>query len=243
MISADAVSHHLDQSYKAPTLNNWFGTDKFGRDVFSRVMYGGRISFTVALLSVVLAVIIGIPYGLLAGYTGGKVDEILSWFINLFMSIPQFLLILTVVALFEPNSISWIVVVIGLLSWMDIARLVRNQTYSIKEQTFIKASVTLGLSKKRILYHHILPNMMPSLIVASALMLGNVILLEAALSFIGLGVQAPIPSWGNIINDGRQVLLDGWWISFFPGMAILITVTCLNLLGEQLQNILDIRTI
>jgi peptide/nickel transport system permease protein len=231
----DPVSHALDQTWQKPSPRHWFGTDKFGRDVFARVLYGGRISFLIALFAVLLSLFIGIPYGLVSGYMGKKVDALLSWIINLFMAIPQFLLILTIIAILDKNSVTWVVIVIAMFSWMDVARLVRNQTLSIKERDFILAERVTGVSSLRILVRHVLPNLAGSLVVLATLLLGNVILIESALSFIGLGVQPPTPSWGNIINDGRQALVDCWWISVFPGLAIIFTVLGINLIGEYIQ--------
>jgi len=235
LLNMDPVSQSLQDAYKKPSKLHWFGTDKFGRDVLARVLYGGRISFLIALMSVVLSMFIGIPYGLISGYSGRKFDAVLSWFINLFMAVPQFLLILVVIAVIDDNSVFWIILIIGLFSWMDVARLVRNQALSIKERDFILAERVIGVSQLRILMRHILPNLIGPVVVSATLMLGNVILIESALSFIGLGIQPPTPSWGNIINDGRHVLIDGWWISVFPGAAIILTVLCINFIGEYIQ--------
>ncbi len=235
LLNLDPVSHSLQNGYEKPSKLHWFGTDKFGRDIFARVLYGGRISFLIALMSVVLSMFIGIPYGLISGYIGKKLDAFLSWLINLFMAVPQFLLILVVIAVIDENSVFWVIIIIGLFSWMDVARLVRNQTLSIKERDFILAERVIGVSQLRILLRHILPNLLGPVVVSATLMLGNVILIESALSFIGLGIQPPTPSWGNIINDGRHVLIDGWWISVFPGAAIILTVLCINFIGEYIQ--------
>ncbi len=232
----DPVSHSLQESWQKPSLKHWFGTDKFGRDVFARVLYGGRISFLIALLAMLLSVLVGVPYGLISGYLGKKTDALLSWIINLFMAVPQFLLILTIIAILDKNSIMWVIIVIALFSWMDVARLVRNQTLSLKERDFILAGKVTGLSSCRILVRHILPNLAGSLVVLATLLLGNIILVESALSFIGLGIQPPTPSWGNIINDGRQALVDYWWISVFPGLAIILTVLCITIIGEHIQD-------
>lgn len=238
VMHSSPIDQALDEVYQSPSAKHWFGTDKFGRDVFARVLHGGRVSLMVAFSSVILSVLIGVPYGLFSGYLGGKVDAVASWILNLFMAFPQFLLLLVVAAILGTSSVLWVVLVIGLLSWMDIARVVRNQTLSLKERDFVLAEIVVGISKLRLLRRHILPNLLAPVIVSATLMVGNVILIESALSFIGLGVQPPTPSWGNIINEGRQVLLDGWWISVFPGLAIVLTVLSLNLLGDRLQEVL-----
>lgn len=232
-----ASDQSLNEAYQQPSAKHWFGTDKFGRDVFVRFLYGGRISVAVGAFSVLLALVIGLPFGLFSGYVGGRVDAVASWLINLFMAFPQFFLLITIAAMVEFSSFWWVVVAIGLLSWMDIARIVRNQTLSLKEREFILAERVLGVPQRRILLRHILPNVVVPVIVSATLMVGNVILIESALSFIGFGVQPPTPSWGNIINEGREVLLDGWWLSVFPGLGIVITVVCLSILGEKLQKI------
>lgn len=236
-VQHNPIDQSLGEAYSSPSINHWFGTDKFGRDVFSRVLYGGRISLAVAFSSVLLSMAIGIPYGLISGYLGGKVDLLANWILNLFMAFPQFFLLLTVVALLGTASVWWVIIVIGLLSWMDVARIVRNQTLSLKEREFILAEIVVGISQSRLLLRHILPNLLAPVIVSATLMVGNVILVESALSFIGLGVQAPVPSLGNIVNDGRQVLLDGWWISVFPGVAIILTVLGINFFGDHLQEV------
>ncbi|MBN2412933.1 ABC transporter permease [candidate division KSB1 bacterium] len=235
LLNQDPVSQSLQNAYEKPSKLHWFGTDKFGRDIFARVLYGGRISFLIALMSVILSMFIGIPYGLISGYVGQKLDAVLSWFINLFMAVPQFLLILVVIAVIDENTVVWVILIIGLFSWMDVARLVRNQTLSIKELDYILAERVIGVSQLRILLRHILPNLIGPVVVSATLMLGNVILIESALSFIGLGIQPPTPSWGNIINDGRHVLIDGWWISVFPGAAIFLSVLCIHFIGEYIQ--------
>ncbi len=234
LIDYDPVTHDLGNSYHAPNTGHLMGTDKFGRDVLARVLYGGRISIWVALLSVSLSLLIGIPYGLLSGFFD-RFDLVLNNVINVFMAIPQFLLILSVAAVLGKSSVLWIVLIIALFSWMDIARLVRNQTLALKHKDFILAETVIGISKMRLLFKHLLPNLMGPVAVSATLLFGNVILVESALSFVGLGVQPPTPSWGNIINEGRQVLIDGWWISVFPGVAIVVSVLLINLFGEYLQ--------
>jgi len=241
LMDHDPISHSLAEAYQPPSADHVFGTDKFGRDLCARTLQGGRISLAVAFLAALLAMVIGIPYGLISGYLGGKVDAAANWVLNVFMAFPQFFLLLAVVALLGTHHFTWVIFIIGFLSWMNIARIVRNMTFSIKEREFIQAEKVVGISKRRLLWRHITPNLVPSVIVAFTLMIGDVILIESALSFLGLGVQPPMPSWGNIINEGRQVLIDAWWISLFPGLAILLTVFCVNLLGERLQQVMISR--
>ena len=235
IIHVNPSDQSIQEANQPPSLKHIFGTDKFGRDLFVRFLYGGRISLMVASLSVLLTLVIGIPYGLFSGYIGGAIDAISGWIINLFMSFPQFLLLLALVAVIGPGTVWWIIIIIAVMSWMDVARIVRNQTVSLKERDFILMARVLGFPSLRILFIHILPHLFTSIVVYSALMIGNVILLESALSFIGLGVQPPTPSWGNIINEGREVLLKNWWMSIFPGIGIVITVFLCNFIGDHLR--------
>lgn len=226
--------------YLAPSFEHPMGTDKFGRDIFSRVLYGARISLTIGFIAVGLGVVVGGAVGALAGYFGRWTDTVLMRFTDMMLSFPRLILLIVIIALFEP-TIWLVVVVLGLTGWMSVARIVRGEVLSLREREFIQAAKVLGMSDTRIITRHIIPNTLAPVIVYATLGIGNTILVEAALSFLGLGVQPPTPSWGNMINDGRDALLTAWWISTFPGLAIVLTVTAFNLLGDGLRDALDPR--
>ncbi|OGS43851.1 MAG: peptide ABC transporter permease [Elusimicrobia bacterium RIFOXYD2_FULL_34_15] len=226
---------------QAPSKNHFLGTDEIGRDVFSRMIYGSRISISVGIIAVSISLIIGTFLGLISGYFGGKVDSIIMRFVDIMLCFPSFFLILMVIAFLEPNIYN-VMIVIGITSWTGLARLVRGETLTIKERDFITAARGLGLRKRRIIFVHILPNVISPILVSSILGVGAAILTESGLSFLGLGVQPPIPSWGNILTSGKDYIHIAWWLSLFPGLAILITVLGWNLLGEGLRDVFDPRT-
>jgi peptide/nickel transport system permease protein len=226
--------------YLPPGPDHPMGTDKFGRDVLSRVIYGARISLSIGLVAVAIAVGLGTLVGAVAGYVGGRVDSILMRFTDMVLAFPRLFLVLTFVALWE-RSIWLIIVVLGATGWMPVARLVRGQVLSLKEQEFIQAARALGVPGRRIVSRHLIPHAMAPVIVAATLRLGNTILLEASLSFLGLGVLPPTPSWGNMVLEGKDALLSAWWVSTFPGLVIVLTVVGYNLLGDGLRDALDPR--
>ncbi len=225
---------------KPPSFQHLLGTDQLGRDVFSRMLYGSRISLSVGFVAVAISIFIGILVGAIAGYYGRWVDSVLMRFVDIMLCFPTFFLILTVVALLGP-SIFNIMLVIGITSWMGTSRFVRAEFLSLRERDFVQAARALGVADRRIIFKHILPNGLAPVFVTATLDVATAILVEAGLSFLGFGVQPPAPSWGNILTEGRTYIFDAWWLTLFPGLAILITVLSFNLLGEGLRDALDPR--
>ncbi|OYY50859.1 MAG: peptide ABC transporter permease [Methylophilaceae bacterium 17-44-8] len=224
-----------------PSWSHWMGTDGLGRDVLSRMLHGGRISLLVGLVAVGISTAIGIVLGALAGYYRGWVDTLIMRIVDVMLSIPSFFLILAVIAFLTPSIIN-IMIVIGLTSWMGVTRLVRAEFLSLSEREFVQASRTLGAKDARLIFTHLLPNSLTPIIVSAVLGVASAVLMESGLSFLGLGVQAPQSSWGNILTDGKEYIQFAWWLSLYPGMAILITVLGYNLLGEGLRDALDPRS-
>ncbi|NTU96964.1 MAG: ABC transporter permease, partial [Chlorobiaceae bacterium] len=216
------------------------GTDQYGRDILSRVIYGSRISLSIGFLVVLISVTLGTVIGVSSGYFGGWIDAVTMRIVDVLIAFPALFLILIIIATFG-NSIYLIVTTLSFTGWMGVSRIVRSQVLSLKEQEFILAARSLGLSDGRIIFRHLVPNTLTPVIIAATLRIGSIILTEAGLSFLGLGVQPPVPSWGNIINEGRDSLLNYWWISTFPGIAILSTVVCFNLIGDGVRDALDPR--
>jgi len=223
-----------------PSIQHYLGTDQLGRDVFSRMLFGSRVSLSVGFVAVAISIFIGILVGAIAGYYGGWVDSFLMRFVDIMLCFPSFFLILTVVALLGP-SLFKVMVVIGITSWMGSSRFVRAEFLSLRERDFVQAAKALGVKDPRIIFRHILPNALAPVFVTATLDVATAILVEAGLSFLGFGVQPPAPSWGNILTEGRTYIFDAWWLTVFPGVAILITVLSFNLLGEGLRDALDPR--
>jgi len=234
----DPFEINVDKILLPPSFTHPLGTDLLGRDVLSRMIYASRISLEVSLVAVGISIGIGVFLGSLAGYLGGIVDQIISRFIDIMLCFPTIFLILAVIAYLEP-SILTIMIVIGVTSWMGVARLVRAEMMSLKERDFVLIAKVYGAETFRIIFKHLVPNALPPIMVSASLGLGQAILIESALSFLGIGVQPPIPSWGNILIEGKETLEVAWWLSIFPGFAILITVLAFTLLGETLQEILN----
>jgi peptide/nickel transport system permease protein len=224
----------------APSGSHLLGTDQLGRDVLSRMLYGARVSLAVGFVSVGIATAIGLVLGSLAGYHGGTTDAMVMRLVDLMLVFPRFFLLLAVLAFLRP-SIWTIMAVIGLTGWMSVARLVRAEFLSLKEREFVLWSQSIGASAFRIIWRHILPNAMAPVLVAMTLGIPAAILTESGLSFLGLGVQPPHATWGNILNEGKDAIEIGWWLSVYPGLAILITVLSYNLLGEGIRDALDPR--
>jgi len=224
----------------APSKAHPLGTDQLGRDVLSRMLYGARVSLAVGFVSVGIAAAIGIVLGSLAGYHGGTTDAMVMRLVDLMLVFPRFFLLLAVLAFLRP-SIWTIMTVIGLTGWMSVARLVRAEFLSLKEREFVLWSQSIGATAFRIIWRHILPNAIAPVLVAMTLGIPAAILTESGLSFLGLGVQPPHATWGNILNEGKDAIEIGWWLSVYPGLAILVTVLSYNLLGEGIRDALDPR--
>jgi peptide/nickel transport system permease protein len=223
-----------------PSAQHLLGTDDLGRDVLSRMIYGARISLAVGLVSVGIAVLIGTSLGACAGFFGGVVDSLVMRFVDIMLCFPSTFLILTVIAFIGP-SIWNVMFVIGVTGWMGVCRLVRAEFLSLRERDFVVAARALGAGDARLIFRHILPNAMAPVLVAAVLGVAGAILTESGLSFLGLGVQPPTPSWGNILTAGKDNISVAWWLSFFPGIAITITMLGYNMLGEGLRDALDPR--
>jgi len=236
----DPNSINLKEVLMPPSPAHYLGTDTLGRDVLSRIIYGSRVSLKVGFVAVGLATLIGLFVGALAGYYGGWVDQGLMRLVDLMLCFPAFFLILAVIAVLEP-SIWNIMVVIGLTGWMGVARLVRAEFLSLREREFVTAARALGASDARLIMRHMLPNALAPVMVSATLGVAGAILTESALSFLGLGVQPPTPSWGNILTAGKDNIEIAWWLSVFPGLAILVTVMSYNLLGEGIREAIDPR--
>lgn len=236
----DPTALDLNAILQPPNTLHPFGTDALGRDVLSRMLYGARVSLWVGFVAVGISIAIGIALGLVAGFFRGWVDEAIMRLVDIMLCFPSFFLILAVIAFLEP-SLNNIMIVIGLTSWMGVARLVRAETLTLRERDFVSAARLAGAGTIRILGLHILPNALAPVLVSATLGVAGAILTESALSFLGLGVQPPMPSWGNILMEGKEVLEIAPWLSLFPGIAILVTVLGYNLLGESLRDLLDPR--
>ena len=240
LVARDPGAIDIANRLQPPGGTFFLGTDDLGRDVFSRILYGARISLLVGFVAVGIATLIGIFLGAVSGFYGRWVDSVIMRFVDIMLCFPAFFLILAVIAFLEP-SIWNIMIIIGLTSWMGVARLVRAEFLSLRERDFVQAAKALGASDGRVIFRHILPNALSPVLVSATLGVAGAILTESALSFLGIGVQPPTPSWGNMLIAGKQTLGTAWWLSVFPGMAILITVLGYNLLGEGIRDALDPR--
>lgn len=236
----DPVSIDVHNVFSPPSRSHPFGTDELGRDVLSRMIWGSRVSLQVGIIAVGIAIILGTILGSIAGYYGGRVDSVIMRFVDIMLAFPTLFLILAVISILEP-SIYNIMFIIGLTGWMDVARLVRAEFLTLKERDFVLAAKASGASNLRIIFSHILPNALSPVFVAATFGIAGAILVESGLSFLGLGVQPPNPSWGNIITSGKDNIEVAWWLSLFPGLAILITVLSYNLVGEGLRDSIDPR--
>jgi peptide/nickel transport system permease protein len=243
----DPEASNLPEKFSAPSTTHWLGTDALGRDLFTRILYGGRISLSVGGIAVAISLLIGVPIGTLAGYYGGTLDSILMRLTDAFLSLPSFLVLILLAAilrevelpLFQRNSVLTISIVIGILSWMTFARLVRAAFLTLRELDYVSAARALGSSDRRIILGHILPNGIGVVIVEATLQLGYAIIQESGLSFLGFGIQQPTPSWGNLISTAQDHFIKYPWLAIFPGLMIFISIISVNYIGDGLRDAFD----
>lgn len=236
----DPTAIDLSARLLPPSPGHWLGTDRLGRDVWSRLVAGARVSLGVGFIAVGIATVIGITVGSLAGYYGGRIDAVLMRAVDVCLCVPTFFLILAVIAVVGPGLVN-IMVVIGVTSWMGVARLIRGEILSLKERDFVVAARALGLSDARIIVRHLIPNAMAPVWVSATLGVAAAVLVESSLSFLGLGVQPPTPTWGNMLTEAKATLGSAWWMTVCPGVAIFLTVLGYNFLGEGLRDVLSPR--
>lgn len=222
-----------------PSFAHPLGTDQYSRDLLSRMLFGARISLSVAMLAVLLSATIGTTYGLIAGYLGGRIDTVMMRLLDAFLAIPRVLLLIALLALWSPVPLYALIVIIGFTGWFEVSRLVRAEVLAVKQREYVLAARALGAPATRIVWRHVLPNVLNPVLVAAALGVGNVIILEAGLSYLGVGARAPTASWGSIFFDGSDAFQSTWWIALFPGIAIIVTVLAFNTFGAALRDALD----
>lgn len=239
---ASAIDDVMATRYQSPSFQHPFGTDDFGRDLFSRAVYGARVSLSIGLLAMFVAVSFGTLYGAIAGYFGGAIDNMLMRLVDVIIAFPTFFLMLTLVGIFEANIV-FLVLILGLTSWTGTARFVRGEILSLKGREFIEGARSIGLPAHLIIARHLIPNALAPVLVSAALMVGGMIGAEAGLSFIGIGIRPPTPSWGNMISAGQDALLVAWWIAFFPGCLLALTIISFSLLSDGLRDALDPKTL
>lgn len=236
----DPLAQDLSVGLRPPSLAHWFGTDSVGRDILSRVLYGARISLLVGVASQAIAFSLGVALGVVSGYYGGRIDNLVMRLADVTLAFPTLLLLIAITAAFQPG-LTVVFVAIGVVGWAGMARLVRSQALVVRELDFVQAARALGMGDLRLLVRHVLPSCLAPAVIAVTLGMASAILLEAALSFIGLGAQPPTPSWGSMIADGRDFLRTAPWISLFPGLAIGLVVLGFNLFGDGLRDAMDPR--
>lgn len=236
--SYDPDAMDLRSKLLLPNKEHFFGTDNLGRDYFTRALYGGRVSLTVGFFSMLVSVIVGTIYGTISGYIGGTIDNLMMRAVDIFMSVPSFLLIIIINSFLSPSMFT-MVVIIGMFSWMGVARIVRAETMSLKERDFVLAAKNMGAGNMEIMLIHIIPNMIPSIIVAASISIARAILTESSLSFLGFGVKLPMSSWGSMLQNAQSQIMDVPTLALFPGALILLTVLSFNVLGDVLRNALE----
>jgi peptide/nickel transport system permease protein len=224
-----------------PSFAHPFGTDPYSRDVLSRVIYGARLSLTIGLLATLVSLTLGVAYGAISGYAGGLIDGIMMRVLDAFLAIPRLLLLLGILVAWPQLSIAALILFLGVTGWFGLSRIIRGQVLALKHAEFVTAAQALGASRRRILLRHLLPNLMSPIVVAATLGVAHVIVLEAGLSYLGIGVPQPLASWGNIIQDGSDQVATLWWMSLFPGLFMVLTVMTLNILGEALRDAYERR--
>ncbi len=234
-------SDPVHNRYQTPSGEHPFGTDKLGRDLWSRVLYGGRTSLGIALAAVFLSTLFGVGYGAASGFAGRRLDDAMMRVVDGLLAFSRLVFVLTLVAFFS-NSVTLLIVAVAATGWMGVARLVRVEILRLKERDFVQAAVAIGVSRPRLVGRHLMPNAAGPVIVSATLNVGAVILLEAYLSFLGLGVAPPVPSWGGMVFDGREMLVEAWWVAAFPALAITVTVVAFNLMGDGLRDAMDTRS-
>ncbi len=240
LTDTDPIQVQFDRRFEPPSLRHPLGTDSFGRDLLSRVLYGGRLSLSVGLIAIAISDAIGIPLGLLSGYRGGRFDDVMMRIVDLWLAFPGLLVAIAIVAVLGPG-LQNVMIAIGIGGIPGLVRLVRGNVLSIREQEFVDAARVIGCSDTRILRSHILPNVLAPIVVLTTLRLAGAILSGVGLSFLGLGAQPPTPEWGAIVAEGRAYLREAWWVSTLPGVAIFVTVMGFNLLGDGLRDAFDPR--
>ncbi len=232
------TEYDLGSALVAPQSSHWLGTDEQGRDVLSRLVYGARVSLSVGFVAVGISVLLGIFFGSLAGYYGGTIDIVLSRVMEVVMCFPTFFLILAVIAFIGPGVVN-IMIVIGATGWTGVARLVRGEFLKLRSQEFVTGVEAMGARSHRVIFRHILPNALSPVMVSASFGVASAILTESSLSFLGFGIQPPTPSWGDILSQSRDFMDIAWWLTLFPGIAIFVTVTLFNLVGEGLRDAMD----